>query len=386
MRVLHVSDVMGGGVESAILAMVAATPDLDHHLLCRARSGHDTGDPLTPVFGSVQRLPADPVRAVRAIRRSVRDLFPDVVHAHSSVAGVLVRLAGGGRARVVYSPHCLAFERRDISVTQEHLYRLVERALVPRTDLLVAVAPNELDRAVAIGHPRVAYAPNRADAVPAGVHHRTPLEVVTTGRLAPQKDWRYLLHLKRYAERELGVSARWVWLGGGRPVEERALTEAGVTVTGWISREQLLARLARAQVYVHTAAWEASPVSILEAAGIGLPLAVRSIPALDSLGVPGRRTTVTELAERIAELQSPEEWAQARRESLALAESHSVETQAKLLRQAYERACETAPAVPTRRGTRIPRVPAQSRAPRAPRASHQPRGALRDLVPERASS
>jgi glycosyltransferase involved in cell wall biosynthesis len=363
MRVLHVSDVMGGGVESAILAMVASTPEVDHHLLHRSRSGHDTGAQLAAAFGSVQQLPADPFRAIGAIRRTARDLFPDVVHAHSSIGGVLVRLAGVGRARVVYSPHCFAFERRDIGVAQERLFRFVERALVPRTDLLVAVAPSELDRAVDLGHDRVAYAHNHAEVLPVGARHATPLQVVTSGRIAPQKDWRYFLHLKRYVERQLGVRARWTWLGGGRPAEERALTEAGVSVTGWIARDQLLGRLSQAQVYVHTAAWEAAPMSLLEAAGLGLPLVVRSIPALDSLGVPGRRTSVVDLAERIGELQAPEEWTRAHRESLALAESHSAALQGKQLRQAYARACEQAPI-----GLHV-----TSARPRAGRSLHGPR-------------
>jgi glycosyltransferase involved in cell wall biosynthesis len=378
MRVLHVSDVMGGGVESAIVAMVESTPEVDHHLLHRSRSGHDTGVRLEDVFGSVQRLPADPVRAVAAIRRSARQLFPDVVHAHSSIGGALVRLAGVGRARIVYSPHCFAFERRDIGVTRERLFRLVERALVPRTDLLVAVSPNELDRAVDLGHARVAYTLNRADVRQVGARHATPLQVVTTGRVGAQKDWRYFLHLKRYVERQLGIRARWAWLGGGRPAEERALADAGVTVTGWIARDELLGRLARAQVYVHTAAWEAAPVSILEAAGLGLPLVVRSIPALDSLGLPGRRTSVVDLAERIGELQAPEEWSRAHRESLALAESHSAAVQGKQLRQAYARACELPPAgqlVPSVRPLHVPRIPAQ-----------QSRGGLTEPVAEKAST
>jgi glycosyltransferase involved in cell wall biosynthesis len=377
MRVLHVSDVMGGGVESAILAMVEATPELDNHLLHRTPSGHDTGARLGESFGSVHELPGNPVGAVRLIRRLTRELFPDVVHAHSSLGGVLVRLAAVQPARVVYSPHCFAFDRRDIGPFERAAFRAVERRLVPRTDLVLAVAPHEVDQAVALGHGRVACALNRA-AVPAlAARHRTPLEVVTAGRVSAQKDWRFLLHLKRYAERQLGIRAAWTWLGGGEPADERALAAAGVRVTGWIGRDELLGRLAEAQVYVHTAAWEASPVSVLEAAAVGLPLALRSIPALDSLALPGRRTGVVELAERIGALQSGDEWSRAHRESLAVAHSSSAAVQGTQLSRAYDRACGRPPvatraaAVPSPAalgGARSPRIPAQVRGPAGERA------------------
>jgi glycosyltransferase involved in cell wall biosynthesis len=339
MRVLHVSDVMGGGVASALLAMVEATPEVDHHLLHRSRAGHDTGAALAGSFGSVRPLPRDPVRAVRAIRRRSRELYPDVVHAHSSVGGALTRVAAPVGARIVYSPHCFSFERRDLGSVERAALRAVEWVLVPRTDLVLAVAPHEVEQAIGLGHDQVAYTVNRAGVVDHRARHRTPLHVVTAGRVSRQKDWHYFLHLKRYAERQLGLRARWTWLGGGAPGDERALREAGVAVTGWIGRDELVERLADAQVYVHTAAWEAAPLSVLEAAGVGLPLALRSIPALDSLGLPGRGASVPDLAERIGAMRSVGTWARAHHESLALADAHSATVQARQLRRAYARAC-----------------------------------------------
>lgn len=339
MRVLHVSEALGGGITSSILAMVEATPQLDHHLLARPRAGHDTGADVAAAFGSVALLPPDPVRAVLAVRRQARDLFPDIVHAHSSIAGAVVRMAGLHGPGIVYSPHCFAFERRDLSRLQRLAYAGVERALAPRTNVLLAVAPNEIDLAVELGHDEVCYAPNRgAEASGETVRHRDPLHIVSVGRLCRQKDWRYFLHVKRYAETQLGLNATWEWLGGGDPEAERCLTEAGVQVSGWIERRDLLRRMTRAQAYLHTAAWEGAPISILEAASLGLPLALRAIPPLDSLGLPGRCDSVAELAHRIKTLQDPQRWHAAQRQSLALAAAHSRDEQGRRLLEAYERA------------------------------------------------
>lgn len=339
MRVLHVSDVMGGGVLSAVLAMVEATPELDHHLLARSRAGHDTGADPRELFGSVHLLPTNPVAAIVELRRRCRDLFPDVVHAHSSAAGVIARLAGLD-APVVYSPHCFAFERKDLSRRQRGLVAMVERRLASRTDLLVAVSPAELDLGAELGHRHVAYTPNRAAVVGWPIaRYRAPMHIVAAGRIVRQKDWHYFLHVKRYAERELGVEATWEWLGGGSRSDEQELERAGVTVSGWVERDQLLSRMSRAQLFLHTAAWEAAPISILEAAALGVPLVVRGIGSLRSLCVPGIGDSATELAEQIRNLAAAQPWRMAQQRSLALAQRCSRENQARRLLDAYARVC-----------------------------------------------
>jgi glycosyltransferase involved in cell wall biosynthesis len=338
MRVLHVSEALGGGITSSLLAMVEATPEIDHHLIARPRTAHDTGADLEAAFATVHLLPGRPAAAVRALRGLARELFPDIVHAHSSVAGAVARVAGLDRVRVVYSPHCFAFERRDLSGWQRRLFEGVERSLAPRTDLLLAVSPSEVELGAELGHREIAYAPNRTPAIGAlRAQHCEPLHVVAVGRLCRQKDWRYFLHVKRYAEAQLGLRASWEWLGGGDRADEQALAAEGVTVSGWIDRDELLHRMARAQVYLHTAAWEAAPISILEAAGIGLPLALRSIVPLDSLNLPGRHASVPDLAGRILRLQDRDEWRLAQHAALAVAERHSEQEQGRLLVRAYER-------------------------------------------------
>ena len=69
-RVLHVTESLGGGVTSAVLAMVESTPHLDHHLAIWPRRSHaaDTGDRLDG-FAGVTTLPVRTHRAVRELRR-----------------------------------------------------------------------------------------------------------------------------------------------------------------------------------------------------------------------------------------------------------------------------------------------------------------------------
>lgn len=361
MRVLHVSDVMGGGVLTSVTGMVEATPEIDHHLFARSRGGHDTGADPTERFGSVHTMPANSLSAVVELRRLCRELFPDVVHAHSSVAGTMVRLAGVD-ARVVYSPHCFAFERRDLTQVQRRLVTAVERRLAGRTDMLIAVAPSELDIAARLGYRHLAYAPNRAalEGVPVA-RHSDRLRIVGVGRICRQKDWRFFLHVKRYVERELGVNASWEWLGGGPERHERELERAGVSVSGWLEHGQVLRRLSRAQVFLHTAAWEAGPLSVLEAAAVGLPLVLRGIESLNSLELPGISDSAVGLAHRIAELESADRWQAAQQHSIQLASRYSREVQGRRLLDAYAHVCADLPEALHlgEQRTELPVIPAQ---------------------------
>lgn len=338
MRVLHVTEAPGGGVMSSVLAMVEATPGVDHHLAYwPLRQHRSTGDDWAASLSSVTRLPLDPVRLALSLRALVRDLFPDVVHAHSSYAGMVVRSIGLDGPRVVYSPHCFAFERRDVGPLLGRLVTETERRLAARTDLVVAVSPHEADLATDLGHGAVSHVPNRplVGVRPVAEHRTEPWRIVTVGRITAQKDWRYYLHVKRYAEEQLGLDARWEWLGAGDPAGERQLRAAGVEVSGWLHRAELVSRLGRAQTYLHTAAWEGAPVSVLEAAALGLPLAVRAIGATTSTGVPGTAADVPGLARLLVDLRIPERWDSARTRALAWAGWHSAATQGDLLTAAY---------------------------------------------------
>ncbi|MEZ0579082.1 glycosyltransferase [Nocardioides sp. MH1] len=337
-RVLHVVESLGGGVLTSVLSMVEATPEVEHHLAVWPRRSHaDTGDDLS-AFAGVHTLPAQPLRSVLSVRHLVRDLAPDEVHAHSSYAGLLVRALDLG-VDVAYSPHCFAFERRDLGPVVRAGVRRLERAMARRTSVLVACSPWEAHLAAELGHRNVVTVPNRALNPPElRARWSDRPRVVTVGRISPQKDWHYLLSVKGYLEEVLHQRVEWEWLGGGDADAEHELRAQGVAVAGWLPRTEVVRRLAGAQVYVHTAAWEAAPVSILEAAAMGLPIAARGIDTLMSLGVPGTVGTAADLAARIIALHSATAWAGEQRRSLAFASAHSADLQRERLHEAYRHA------------------------------------------------
>lgn len=291
--VLHVVESWGAGVRAATLQFVHATPEVEHHLL-RATGRAEFASDGETVFQSVRTLPTNLPGAHRAIRAAVRELRPDVVHAHSTYAGAFVRTAvrSTARRRIVYSPHCFAFERGDLPRLRRRLTRVVERVLAHNTDTLAACSPGEARTAAGMHVRRIVTVPNVAR-VPAlaMLERRHPSRVVGVGRIGAQKDPAFF----REAVGLLGAMRPQVsawWIGDGDDHASRyALERDGVHVTGWLPSFDAQRALGGAGVYLHTARWEGFPLSILEAVELGIPVIARDVPTMHgAIATPGVRT------------------------------------------------------------------------------------------------
>ena len=145
-KILHVTESLGGGVATALKGYVQSSPDHWHFLLATKRDGaHDKMTWLQNLAG-LDELPRGFLPAVQTIRAVYKKIQPDWVHLHSSFAGGYGRLAFLPRRKVIYTPHCYAFERRDIDQWQSLVYRLAEQVLCLGSSVIAATSPRELGR------------------------------------------------------------------------------------------------------------------------------------------------------------------------------------------------------------------------------------------------
>jgi glycosyltransferase involved in cell wall biosynthesis len=158
MRVLHVMEATIGGTRrhlvDVVLGQVAAGLDVHVTAACE-RHAEFRGDleRLARAGVDVQELPMvreiEPLTDfahVRALTKRVRSVRPDVVHTHSSKAGVLGRVASlrAGCGARVHTPHTFAFLFANMfGAAKRRLFRSVEVALARRTHLVVAVSAGE---------------------------------------------------------------------------------------------------------------------------------------------------------------------------------------------------------------------------------------------------
>jgi glycosyltransferase involved in cell wall biosynthesis len=281
MRVLHVTEALGGGVQSAIANYIDHLPEIEHAVYSRARDGQSTYSWSRPV--EHERYEGGLAGFFVRLVRKVRQERPDIVHLHSSFAGAARAVLPPGTA-VVYSPHCYAMERRDLGAVPRAGFAAIEWLLARRTRAVVAVSPREaeLSRRLNARVPVVvALNPAPFEAPASRAPAADPAEVVMVGRISPQKDPGLFAAV---ASETRNAPWRYVWIGDGDPDARDELVRAGVEVTGWTPPDKAAQRVAGARLYLHSAAWEGGPLSTIEAATLGTPVLARDTPSMDSLG------------------------------------------------------------------------------------------------------
>jgi glycosyltransferase involved in cell wall biosynthesis len=281
-RVLHVVQKFSSGVGSAIAQYTRSLPEVEHHLLSGTPVDGEGDLAEQADFASTAEMTGSHAAKVRRVREVVRTLRPDVVHAHSSHGGVYARL-GVARTghRLVYTPHCYAFERRDISAPVRSAFWLAEALLALNTSAFAACAPREWELSAWPTRRAPRYlVPNIAPDVALTQPAREPgdLLVVGGGRLSAQKDPAFFLQFVGRLRTRL-PHLRAVWLGDGDPAARDALEAGGVEVSGWLPRAEALPALAAADLYVHSALWEGFPLMGAEATALGVPTLVRRLPS-----------------------------------------------------------------------------------------------------------
>jgi glycosyltransferase involved in cell wall biosynthesis len=216
------------------------------------------------------------------LRKQLNIIKPDIIHCHSSFAGFIGRIATLGlNTKVFYSPHCISFMRKDISKFKILLFKLFETVACLKPSTYIACSESE-EQAIrkALPFAKVKLLENAVDLTDftlakASVGHSVneTIKVITVGGIRPQKG------PKEYAQiatQFKNKQVEFIWIGDGDIEQKQVLLDAGVTVTGWMSREEVIAELYKADVYVSTALWEGMPVSIIEACAAHLPVIARN--------------------------------------------------------------------------------------------------------------
>lgn len=290
--VLHITEAFGGGIQSALESYAIASQDLPlvHHLLARSRSKDDIGVNTQKLFEKTEVSHANLLAFFMQMRKTITELQPDFIHLHSSFAGFLGRYLPEGDHRIVYTPHCYSFERQDISARMKMVYLWLEGWRLDKVDVVAGCSERECALAYSLGAKQTVHLNNYAkvtfspDIAPKDA---PPFNVFIVGRLSMQKDPLFLIktirELKKHSEYK---SLRFFWLGGGNEKYSRILEKHGVKVSGMLSRQKTLKSLQQAHLYLHTAAWEGMPLTLLEAAKLHVPTIVRFSGAMQGISYP----------------------------------------------------------------------------------------------------
>ena len=242
-------------------------------------------------------------RAGRELERCFRELQPDVVHTHSSKAGILAR-AAAARVHVpiiVHTIHGLSFNRTQSAFTR-WFFRGLERRAARHTTAFVTVADAMTNQAVAAKiAPRERFTTvysgmETSGFVPDGTLRSQvraewgvaddEVVVGTIARLFENKGYEEIIEAMPSAvARE--PKLRFVWIGGGirRSGYERRLHRLGlrnrVHLVGLIDPAAVASQLSGFDILLHASRWEGLPRAVVQ----GLLMAVPAI-SFDNDGAP----------------------------------------------------------------------------------------------------
>lgn len=208
----------------------------------------------------------------------------DLIHAHSTKAGIVGALASPGAPPMVLTPHAYRGMDETLASWKGAAIRAAERMFSAPYRRIIAVSPNERDyaiKALGIAPTRLAYIPNGIDIAkwaalgtaqpPAGAPYRIGL----AGRFSYQKNpLTFVEVLALLVAAGEPVSATLVGDGPMRPEVEALAAERGVAhlidYRGWVRSTETLAGI---DLLVHTSHYESLPYGLLEAMAAGIPVA-----------------------------------------------------------------------------------------------------------------
>ncbi|WP_248405996.1 glycosyltransferase [Butyrivibrio fibrisolvens] len=291
-KLLYVVEAMGGGVFTYIVELVnSLVNDFDIYIAYGIRN--QTPDNYKEYFDSRVKmifiknftrsinLNKD-IQSYFEIREIAKQIKPDIVHLHSSKAGVIGRfLFNFSDIPVFYTPHGYSFLMQDRSKVKCFIYKTIERFCAKCNCTTVSCSYGEYEetlkltkRAVDIDNGIDINGFNelvsQAKNISSFESHDKQLKVFTLGRVNYQKNPELFNEI---ATRLPDV--KFVWIGDGPLIN--LLTAPNIEVTGWKNREEALAISMSCDIFILTSLWEGLPLSLLEAMYMKKPVVVSNV-------------------------------------------------------------------------------------------------------------
>ena len=204
------------------------------------------------------------VNAFFELKQIAKNVRPDVIHLHSSKAGVLGRWAfNGHRVLLFYTPHGYSFLMFYLGFMKRMVYRLIESVSAKRYCMTISCSEGEHQESLKLTK-RATYVNNGINmnelrnllnTVKKEKHLFT---VFTLGRICYQKNPKLFNEIAAAMP-----DVRFLWIGDGELRND--LIADNIEITGWTERKEALRYSLEGDVFLLTSLWEGLPISLLEA-------------------------------------------------------------------------------------------------------------------------
>ena len=220
------------------------------------------------------------VQALLELWQITREICPDVIHLHSSKAGVVGRIAfWNSQIPLFYTPHGYSFLMKNQKTIVQCMYRMIESVCSHARCTSISCSLGE--------HKETLKLTKRAIQIDNGVNIKAlqktidaftafrqpeghPFTVYTLGRICFQKNPSLF--------NQIAIAlpdVQFLWIGDG---EMRQVLDApNITVTGWVEHTQAIQLALSADAFILTSLWEGLPISLLESMYMKKPCIVSDV-------------------------------------------------------------------------------------------------------------
>ena len=211
-------------------------------------------------FGNLRKIG----KTIKKLRKIEKEVKPDIIHLHSSIAGGIGRIAFKGKDNVVlYTPHGYAHILMGKKTFKCKMYYLMEKICGKANCITLTCCESEDYEAKKICK-KTAYIEtgvNLEDLSKTldGIEPESNKDftVYTLGRVCVQKQPELFNEIAK-----LVPEARFLWIGSGEL--EKVLDAPNIEITGWKPRKEALALAKGADIYVLCSLGEAVAMSLIE--------------------------------------------------------------------------------------------------------------------------
>jgi glycosyltransferase involved in cell wall biosynthesis len=329
MKILHVTEVVFGGTSTVLrLNMLGQTQILGSDNVTALVSEEEATDLTTlssdqvETFSQTGRNVISFLSLALSFFKIVRRDKPDIIHLHSSFAGIIGRLmmipvrlcTSKYRPKIVYCPHAFGFLIKG-SNTKKKIYAFIEKLLLPLTDAVICVSEYERRAAGKYGLPshkmHVIY---NGVYVPASItpikKSKDVLDLLFLGRLDYQKGFDLLLSVMEELE---GEPFFLTVVGDSIYSDEKPPERPNIRYEGWANPEKIPAYFVACNLVVMPSRWESFGLVAAEAGAYGracLASDCCSLPEITKDSRTGRLFSIDNSAEMVEILRNTsfEDW------------------------------------------------------------------------------
>lgn len=295
---LHITEVSSGGVLPVIANISNGLID-KYNIVVAYGIRFDTPSNLKKYFDSrVKLIPVKSftrnlslkkdIDAMNELKAIVKDVQPDVIHMHSTKAGLVGRVGlFFFKGEKYYTPHGYCFLKKDDSILKRGMYYIAEKTLTCTKCVTIACGKREFELAKKLDK-KAKIANNGIDIkhidniLENGGEEAHRYTVYTAGRIGAQKNPSLFNEIAKSCP-----NINFVWIGDGENEDKSALVSKNILVTGFVDKEQVICIAKNCDCYISCSLWEGLPMALLEAMYMGKPCIVSDVIGNNDLVIDG---------------------------------------------------------------------------------------------------